>query len=64
MGAYMKTVGVNLHTKMKVLSKLIFINESTDSIKFQYVKEHKSTNSTRGIINGEVPKELKDREYK
>jgi hypothetical protein len=60
----MKTVGMNLHTKMKVFGKLIFINESTDSIKFQYVKEHKPTNSTRGIINGEVPKELKDRKYK
>lgn len=64
MWAYMKTVGMNLHTKMKVLSELILINKSANLIKFQYVKEHIPTNSTRSIINGEVPKELKDREYK
>ena len=64
MRRYVKTVWMNLHTKMKVLSELILINKSANLIKFQYVKEHIPTNSTRSIINGEVPKELKDREYK
>ncbi len=64
MWGYMKTIWVNLHTQMKVFRKLIFINKSANLIKFQYVKEHKPTNSTRGFINGEVPKEFKDREYK
>ena len=49
---------------MKVFSKLIFINKSTDLIKFRYVKEHETTDSTWGFINGEVPKEFEDREYK
>jgi hypothetical protein len=60
----MKTKRVNLHAQMEVFGKFIFINKSTNSIEFQYVKEHKSTNSTWGFINGKVPKEFEDRKYK
>jgi hypothetical protein len=60
----MKAKRVNLHAQMKVFSKLIFINKSANSIKFKYVKEHETTDSTWGFINGEVPKEFEDREYK
>ena len=56
MRRYMKTVGINLHTKMKVLSEFILINKTANSIKFRYVKEHKPTNSTGGIVNGPIPK--------
>jgi hypothetical protein len=59
----MKAKRVNLHAQMEVFGKFIFINKSTNSIEFQYVKEHKSTDRTRGFINGEISKELKDREY-
>jgi hypothetical protein len=59
----MKAKRINLHAQMEVFSKFIFINKSTNSIEFRYVKEHKSTDSTRGFINGEISKELKDREY-
>ena len=60
----MKAKRLNLHAQMKVFSKLIFINKSTDLIKFRYVKEHETTNSTWGFINGEISKEFEDREYK
>jgi hypothetical protein len=60
----MKFIGGYFHTQMKVFSKFIFINKSSNFIKFIYIKEHKSTDGTRCAPNGDVSKEFKDGEYK
>jgi hypothetical protein len=64
MWGYVKAKWINLHAQMEVFGKLVFINKSANSIKFKYVKEHETTDSTWGFINGEVSKEFEDREYK